>query len=78
MAMSKRDFEVVAETIRDADTFDGTGDRAEFAVVMANALATTNPRFDRDRFVKACQPTWMVGTTKESLWDRTVRTLTGS
>lgn len=57
MTMQRRHFEVIAKTInslrgplvgmteRDAD---------RVAVHFANQLATLNPQFDRERFLKAC------------------------
>lgn len=64
--MSRKDFRLIAETIRLLPSFDIPGpnmlsafnvDAVRFAVVVnrfAEALATTNPRFNRERFVAAC------------------------
>ncbi len=53
--MSRRDFELIARTIRRVlerrgDPMDDTALVAEFAL----ALASTNPRFNRCRFMRAC------------------------
>jgi hypothetical protein len=49
--MSRKDFELIAATIRGfADTASAEVAAHEFA----RALARTNARFDRDRFLKAC------------------------
>jgi hypothetical protein len=63
--MTRKDFKLIAETIRLLPSFElGTelarGPQAEivrFAVIchrFAEALATTNPRFNKDRFIAAC------------------------
>jgi hypothetical protein len=56
--MSRKDFRLIAETIKMLPSFDAKGtDVVRFDVVvnrMAEALRTTNPRFDTDRFVAAC------------------------
>jgi hypothetical protein len=59
--MTKRDFELIAQSVRVARP----GLRSEhtgpmhfaldhFSILIANALANDNPRFDRERFLKAC------------------------
>lgn len=53
--MSRKDFELIAATLKLA--FDNTGtadDRYNVCVEMAAVLGSTNPRFDRDRFLQAC------------------------
>lgn len=58
--MTRKDFQLIAEVI--AQTYHKFGpteaDEAEgvmyLAGNMADALATTNPRFDRQRFLYAC------------------------
>lgn len=59
--MSRKDFRLIAETIRNLPSFDvislDKADCVRFAVVVsrfADALATTNPRFNRERFIAAC------------------------
>jgi len=68
--MTKKDFEMVAAVIVSVHATLSTGadgldpmpiPRANrvcnrMAEEMADTLARTNPRFDRDRFLKACQP----------------------
>lgn len=56
-AMSRQDFELIAEVI--TGLFDSYGDRCDvyrnmIAEAFADELADTNPRFDRARFLKAC------------------------
>ena len=48
--MTRRDFELIAATIAAMAAFD----RQFCARAFANALAGTNPQFDRDRFLRAC------------------------
>jgi hypothetical protein len=63
--MTRKDFILIAETIRLLPSFetyqqDGklyTTDVVHFSCVcrrFAEALATSNPRFDADRFINAC------------------------
>jgi hypothetical protein len=50
--MTKKDFELIAEALflsREAED-----DIANICQRMADTLATTNPRFDRERFLIAC------------------------
>lgn len=50
--MSKKDFILIARVIRDARL---AGDaNASVAIRFADALRSTNGRFDRERFLKAC------------------------
>ena len=50
-AMSKRDFELIATTIREHKQGKRT---MRLADSLADALATTNSRFDRKKFIAAC------------------------
>ena len=54
--MTRKDFEAIASAIRTAVGVDSAWtDAAEsIASELADYLATTNPRFDRARFLKAC------------------------
>ena len=60
--MTKRDFVLIAEALRvERPDRDGTrwadGARDEWSTVvlrLARALAGSNPRFDKDRFLEAC------------------------
>jgi len=60
--MTKKDFEMIARVFRDkgsgAPGYVSTAleTRIVDAESMANALAQTNSRFDRVRFLKACEP----------------------
>lgn len=50
--MSRKDFELIAKTIRDLD--DATfAMRVQVANAFADSLAQTNARFDRTRFIEA-------------------------
>lgn len=57
--MSRKDFTLIADTIRSLPSFSTSrcGDVVRFDVVVnrfADALSTTNARFDRSRFIAAC------------------------
>lgn len=60
--MTRKDFELIARTIAalhdemSALEYEpvGTGTVRLAALKLAEALATTNPRFDRARFLSAC------------------------
>lgn len=61
--MTRKDFEAIARAISDgqfiecrtnADVAINTSTRAKIARQLADHLATTNPRFDRARFLQAC------------------------
>ena len=62
--MTRKDFNLIAEVIRTMPTFDATAqaDGPEIEVLrfsalyhrFAEALATTNPKFNKDRFIAAC------------------------
>lgn len=58
--MTKKDFELIAGVLRDTEAitlkshWDAVWkDRDRLAEAFADALATTNPRFDRERFIAA-------------------------
>jgi len=51
--MTKKDFELIADIVGTLTWDDPETVRAHKAGVVANRLAGTNPRFDKDRFVKA-------------------------
>lgn len=56
--LTKKDFKIVAGILKDERT--AVSSRAEFdriegiSLAMADYLATKNPEFDRDKFIKAC------------------------
>ena len=57
--MTRKDFELIADTIRnlrDASYESGVNElqREMIAKQFAAALRSTNPNFNRDRFVRAC------------------------
>jgi hypothetical protein len=51
--MTRRDFELIAGALRNAGSLGVTRHVAE---ALADALATSNARFDRERFLEACKP----------------------
>jgi hypothetical protein len=51
VTMGHRHFATIADILRD---IPDAGYRADMADHFADALAATNPRFDRERFIKAC------------------------
>lgn len=54
--MTRKDFELIAAVLKRARQNEDAGGHAVInglAVNLAEALATTNPRFDRDRFIRA-------------------------
>ncbi len=55
--MTKKDYELIAKAIRRAEAQNQLTVEDVLSAVrgeLADALATTNPRFDRDCFIKAC------------------------
>jgi hypothetical protein len=56
--MSRKDFRLIAEAIKTLPSTDQNGiDMVRFDAIgarFADALATTNPRFNRERFLAAC------------------------
>jgi hypothetical protein len=56
--MTRKDYNAIAAAIRATarDTDMTATMRDELAANMAFALAGSNPRFDRVRFIAACQP----------------------
>jgi len=52
--MTKKDFELIAKAVKEitADNYEQT--RADKAGLFADALALTNPRFNRALFLEAC------------------------
>ena len=54
--MTRKDFELIAKVIKElppVDIYDVSGHKV-VALIFANALATTNPLFNREKFLKAC------------------------
>jgi hypothetical protein len=56
--MTKKDFQLIADVIKNlSDTADNVGapiSREALAKVFAAGLRSTNDRFDRERFIRAC------------------------
>jgi hypothetical protein len=64
--MTSKDFKLIAATIADLNLVDAHGMhpldlREMIAKRFADQLGTTNNRFDRGRFLKACQ---LIGEAK--------------
>lgn len=57
--MTRKDFEAIAEIISDERTAATSRDEHDridgIMLSLAKWLATTNPSFDRGRFIAACQ-----------------------
>jgi hypothetical protein len=49
--MSRKDFELIARVLRSAEL--SRADRATLAASFAAALSSTNPAFNRERFMRA-------------------------
>jgi hypothetical protein len=74
--MTKKDFEQLAAFVRSDGIHAGFAHNiahARFAAELADELKSNHARFDKARFIKACMPTWLVGTRGEQAWDREVR-----
>ena len=59
MAMTKKDYELIAGVMArlSADFTNGGEDTVSLSLVareLADSLADTNPRFNREMFIKAC------------------------
>jgi hypothetical protein len=54
--MTRKDFELIAGAVANAGSQFRRSQRtvADVTESLADALATTNPNFDRDRFLAAC------------------------
>ena len=54
----RRHYEALARVIQDQDAkwFGNNLQIADTAYALANMLQKDNPRFDRERFIAACQP----------------------
>ena len=51
MTLTKQTFVLIASIVRELDPVH----RPAIAKAFADQLARTNPRFDRDRFLSACE-----------------------
>lgn len=55
--MTRKDYVLIAAALKQAHDVSTIADRAygveRAAIMLADALASTNPRFDRERFLKA-------------------------
>lgn len=64
MAMTKKDFELIASAINNALKNNGN-----VIDSLADALYTTNPAFRRDKFVEACLKGWIPPNIGSSVAD---------
>jgi hypothetical protein len=53
--MTRKDYELIASTIKGAIAVHG-GNATAYAIIhnLSISLRSTNPAFDRERFIKAC------------------------
>jgi len=55
MAVTQKDFEAFAKLLAsEADRFRSETQRGGFAVKVADYFAASNPRFNRQKFLAAC------------------------
>jgi hypothetical protein len=57
MAMTRKHFEAIAEAVAESQTFtscEAEGQRFRLADALADVCAAENGRFDRGRFLRAC------------------------
>jgi hypothetical protein len=60
MNMTRKDYVLLSNAIANGiDDASGINGLTGYAIIqrIADALATDNPRFDRERFIKACNDT---------------------
>jgi hypothetical protein len=59
--MTRKDYILIAEAMRLANgsikvaPYDAPTALGLASIILADSLARTNPRFDRERFIKACE-----------------------
>ena len=55
--MTRKDYELIAAVLKAQRSgyWQQEGDRDSIVQALADALAGDNPRFDRDRFIKAAE-----------------------
>jgi hypothetical protein len=55
--VTRRDFQLIADAIRETrETYGNYPPIDQLIARMGTALYGTNPRFDRGRFERACEP----------------------
>ncbi len=54
--MTKMHFQLIADVVKwfDPELADAERIRMRLAIDFANALARTNPQFNKDKFIEAC------------------------
>jgi hypothetical protein len=52
--MTKKDYELIAQAVKEITKDDYPQDRKDKAELFAKALEVTNERFNRSLFLKAC------------------------
>ena len=76
--MTRKDFRLIADAVKQLRTFEAhdielsevVSRAVRFSSLvdsLASALATTNPRFNRQRFVDACQPCDLLQAAREAI-----------
>jgi len=63
--MTRKDYELIAKAIAEAFEWEQGKTEREHAIsrvahILANSLRNDNPRFNEDRFLKACGTTLIV------------------
>ena len=56
MAMSKKDYEAIAQAINEFTTTRNAEDMQCLSIKLAEYMAEGNPLFSRSRFLAACLP----------------------
>ena len=52
--MTKKDYELIAQAVKEITKDDYAQDRKDKAELFAEALEVTNEHFNREMFLKAC------------------------
>jgi hypothetical protein len=52
--MTRKDYQLIADAVKQITANDYAQDRADKANLFADALTATNPLFNRARFLTAC------------------------
>lgn len=68
--MTKKDYEIIARAISNYP--DHALSVLGFATHMAHELAMHNPRFNTKIFIRACMPSWVIGTKAEAKWEKAI------
>lgn len=52
--MTRKDFQLIADVLKNADEVADSESLTALAVMFADALEDENPRFDTEKFLRAC------------------------